>query len=412
MIRTDWPQSQSLADGYIDSHQPKILVVSRTFLPKEGGIEEYVYNRCLQDPHQIILLTASIPGDAEFDREQPFPIYRWNVPSFLRQGAIGGILRQLLYMVHSIIFALKLYDRYHYDAIEWGHGYDFPALLILSYLLPVRCFMYLHGNDLLCPQRNPLFKVCFRWLLNRVDGVICNSAFTCDYLRAHFQFNAATTYVINPAVRPSKFGGAKSIDQTNELRTSIRQRYQIPDDAIVIVSVGRLVRRKGFDRVIQQIPLLLSQGVNVHYIIGGRGAMETELRTLAERLGVSECVHFAGYIPDSEMAGYYAACDLFAMLTFFSDSEASIEGFGIVYLEAAYFGKPVLATRIGGVVDAVHHNQTGILVEPDSEEEITQALIQLCTDRVLRERLGKEGRRLAERDSPHRIIYQSSALVY
>jgi phosphatidylinositol alpha-1,6-mannosyltransferase len=390
----------------------EILVITRTFFPHEGGIEEYVYNRCLQDPDHVILLTAGSEGNDAFDANQSFPIYRWWMPPWLPGGVLGSLIKQILTMVGALVMALILYPRYRYQAIEWGHGYDFPTLWILTYLLPIKAFMYLHGNDLLCPLRSPLIKYPFALTLRRLQGIVCNSSFTESYLRSHFPLEM-TTHVINPSVRPAKFQFKNQFKNQSELWNHqvnsypVRNQYGIPESAIVILSVGRLVKRKGFDRVIETLPHLLSEGIDVHYIICGRGALHAELQTLAEEVGVSDRVHFAGFVPDEDLADYYIACDLFTLLTFFDENAFSIEGFGIVYAEASYFGKPVLATRIGGVVDAVCHGETGWLVDPDDPQGITQALLTLCGDRPLRERLGQRGKELAQRQVPHRLIYQA-----
>lgn len=383
----------------------QILVVSRTFYPKEGGIEEYVYNRCLQDPENIIVLSASVSGDQSFDEGQSFPVYRWNVPQWMYKNAFTTILRQILYLASSIIYALKIYQKHSYQSLEWAHGYDFPALLALTYFLPVHITIYLHGNDLLCPLKNPLFKQVFQWTLNRVQHIVCNSSYTRDCLINQFRCDQNVT-IINPSIRPEKFGPI-ALDAQGELRKTTRQLYQIPDDAIVLLSVGRLVKRKGFDRVIAHLPHLIKNNINVHYLIGGRGAMEAELRSQAIALGVADRVHFVGFVPDRELANYYSASDLFVLLTFFSEAEASIEGFGIVYLEAAYFGKPILATRVGGVVDAVQHNINGILTDPFAPiEEIDKILLQLCQDHELREKMGQKGREMTRNNVSHRTNYK------
>lgn len=380
-----------------------ILVVSRTFFPKEGGIEEYVYNRCLQDPERVIVAAASCPGDQTFDRAQPFPIYRWWMPAHFKFGIVGSLFKQVLTLLGSLVLSIRLYFRYQYKYIEWGHGYDFPALLLLSYLLPVRCYLYLHGNDLLCPLRNPLLKGLFAWTIRRSDGIICNSSFTQDYLKEHFRFETPS-WVINPSVRASKFGDRQTISAEPALRAQVRKAHNIPESAIVILSVGRLVRRKGFDRVIAALPVLL-QDLNVHYLICGQGAMAAELKSLAHSLGVEDRVHFAGYVSNESLADYYVACDLFALLTFFDAGQASVEGFGIVYREAGYFGKPAIASRVGGVVDAVRHEENGLLVDPDSADELVEAINRLCRDPQLREDLGRKGQELAKHNTLHSPIY-------
>jgi glycosyltransferase involved in cell wall biosynthesis len=370
-----------------------ILIVSRVFFPDAGGIQEYVYNRCLQDADKIVVLTSACAGDKLFDQKQPFPIHRWSMPVIPYFDKLESILKQILNMFWSVVLGIHLYNCYRYRYIEWCHGYDFPALLLLSYLLPVECVIYLHGDDILCPLKNPVFHWLFQQALKRTKIIVCNSKFTQNYLETHFHIQQSIQ-VIHPRVRPEKFGDMNphSLDL---LRSQIRQKYQIPLEAIVILSVGRLVKRKGFDRVIENLPTLLAQGLDVYYLICGRGAIESELRQLAENLNVSSRVIFAGYVPDEELAGYYAACDLFSMLTFFDNSHNSIEGFGIVYLEAGYFGKPVIASRVGGVEDAVLHDETGLLVNPDSPQQISQMLQQLCADACLRQKLGDRGKELA-----------------
>ncbi|MFK0733820.1 MAG: glycosyltransferase family 4 protein [Gloeotrichia echinulata HAB0833] len=400
-----WTFSQSITSISAQDHKPNILVISRTFFPNQGGIQEYAYNRCLQDPKSVIVLSSACADDGKFDQIQTFPIYRWPMPPPGLFGLLGGILKQILNMFWSVVLGIRLYQRYHYRYIEWCHGYDFPALLLLSYLLPIECFIYLHGDDVLCPLKNPFFRWLFEWTLQRSKIIVCNSSFTQNYLKENFEVERPIQ-IIHPTVRPEKFGQV-SLKQKNILRSQIRQKYQIPQDAIVILSVGRLVRRKGFDRVIEHLPALLADGLDVYYLICGRGQMESELRELSEKLGVASRVIFAGYVPDEELASYYATCDIFSMLTFFDNKQKSIEGFGIVYLEAGYFGKPVIASRVGGVEDAVLHGETGLLVDPNSPKEILSMLRQMCTDRELREKLGNRGQELATRNTPHRMLYMT-----
>jgi len=380
-----------------------ILVISRTFLPSSGGVEEYMYNRCLQDPDRVIALVAGCSGDKAFDKAQRFPVYRWPNPKYCHSGLIGSTLEAFLNLVWSFVLAIKLYFRYHYRYIEWGHGYDFISLLLLSYLLPIRFFIYVHGNDLLSTVHNYIIKALFELTLKRAKGIVCKSSFTRDYLCAHFRFDTPT-HVINPVVRREKFGVVSS-GNLDDLRVRVRDAYDIPQTAVVILSVGKFVKRKGFDLVIENLTPLLTLGLDVHYILCGYGPDELELYSLACRLRVERRVHFAGYVPDHELAGYYAACDIFAMLTLDDIKAASIEGLGIVFLEAGYFGKPVIASRVGGVTDVVRHGENGILVNPYSGNDMLQAFRRLCQDQQLREQLGSTGKALANRRTLHRSLY-------
>ncbi|MBD2775379.1 glycosyltransferase family 4 protein [Iningainema tapete] len=377
---------------------PEILVISRNFLPKAGGIEEYIYNRCMQDPEKVIALVASCRGDKAFDKMQPFPVYRWLIPKY--RFGLMGILQPLFNIVCPFVLAIKLYFRYHYRYIEWGHGYDFISLLLLSYILPIRFFIYIHGNDIANALRNPILHSLLELTFRRSLGIVCHNSFIRDYLTTHFQFNTPT-HVIYPAIRKEKFGNALSPSYLESLRQRVRSAYHIPDTAVVILSVGRLIKRQGFDQIIENLTPLLTLGLDVHYILCGQGPLELELKSLASRLRVGRRVHFAGYIPDTELASYYAACDMFAMLTV-PDPTASLDML-FAYKEAGYFGKPVIASRLASLIDTVRHEDNGILVNPFSGCEVLQAFRRLCQDQKLRERLGCRGKAKAS----HKILYRS-----
>ena len=387
---------------------PDILVISHLFLPKKAVIGEYLYNRCVQDPERVVVLTSACYGDQVFDNAQEFPVYRWINCRYWLGNFLGSLLQPTIDLVCSFVLAIKLYFRYHYRYIEWGHGCDFPALLLLSYILPIRFFMYLQGRDILESLNNPIWRSLLKLTLKRAEGIVCNSYVTQDYLHKTFRLTTPT-HVIQPIVRPEKFGIHKNQANFDDLRQRVREAYNIPETGIVILSVGRLVKEKSFDRVIENLPLLLTIGLDVYYILCGEGPCEPALKKLAQRLRVDKRVHLTGHIPDDELAGYYAACDLFAMLTS-SDPKECIQGFGIVYLEANYFGKPVIASRLGSVIDIVRHEENGILVNPKSGYEVFQAFKRLCNDQHLREKLGRKGKQLARRKTLYRSLYLSEPI--
>jgi glycosyltransferase involved in cell wall biosynthesis len=162
--------------------------------------------------------------------------------------------------------------------------------------------------------------------------------------------------------------------------------------------VGRLVKHQSFDRVIDNIPLLLTIGVDVHYLLCGTGSCEPKLKSLAEKLRVDQRIHFAGFVPEGELAGYYAACDILAMLT----AQDSLD---MVCLDAGYFSKPVIASRLGMNLDVIRHGETGLLVNPDSGYEVLQAFKRLAQDQQFREKLGRQGKELTQRKNYHRWLY-------
>ncbi len=159
----------------------------------------------------------------------------------------------------------------------------------------------------------------------------------------------------------------------------------------VVLSAGRLVERKGFDTCIRAVAELKRGGQGVRYVIVGEGPDRARLEKLARTKGVEGQVVFAGAVPDSDLAALYSACDVFAMVP--RSLGPDVEGFGIVYLEANLFGKPVIGSRSGGVPDAVLDGKTGLLVDPTKPVEVANAMKMLISDRAMRDSLGQAGRK-------------------
>ena len=160
----------------------------------------------------------------------------------------------------------------------------------------------------------------------------------------------------------------------------------------VILTVGNLVSRKGQDMVIRALPALLRHVPEVVYLIAGSGPYQGELEKLASDLGVRDRVVFAGHLPDEDLPDLYALCDVFVMVSRERIEENDVEGFGMALLEANACGKPVIGGRSGGVPDALADNVTGLLVDPSSADEISEALARVLTDHELAARFGEQGR--------------------
>jgi phosphatidylinositol alpha-1,6-mannosyltransferase len=160
-------------------------------------------------------------------------------------------------------------------------------------------------------------------------------------------------------------------------------------DRKVLLTISRLVPRKGIDTVLRSLPQIAQSVPNVYYLIGGDGPDRARLEALVEQLGVAHRVRFLGKIPYDDLVRYYNMADVFVMPS--RENMPFVEGFGIVFLEANACGKPVVGARSGGIPDAVLNGKTGLLVEPDDEVELAQALIRLLTDEYLAAQLGQQG---------------------
>ena len=165
----------------------------------------------------------------------------------------------------------------------------------------------------------------------------------------------------------------------------------------MVVSVGRLVRRKGQDTLIRAMPGILAAEPEAVLLIVGGGPYEKALRQLAHDAGVAGSVHFTGAVPWSELPAHYGAGDVFAMPCRTRRGGLDVEGLGIVYLEASATGLPVNAGDSGGAPDAVLDGETGWVVRGGSTKETADRVITLLADSGLRRRMGERGREWVER---------------
>jgi len=176
---------------------------------------------------------------------------------------------------------------------------------------------------------------------------------------------------------------------------AFRQRHGL-GNSFVLLSTGRLVRRKGFDICLQALAELKRSGREVRQMIVGAGPFIDELIELAQELDVVAETVFLGQVDRLELSRAFAACDAFVLVPRSLGSD--VEGFGIVYLEAGIFSRPTVGSRTGGVTEAVIDGQTGLLVEPDDPTALKEAVERLIDDETLRQSLGAGGRHRVERD--------------
>lgn len=268
--------------------------------------------------------------------------------------------------------------------------------IIVGQLLPLGTVAWLKAKGLGCTYSVVLhgMDVPFalrsarkRWLAKRIlDGaqkIICTNSYVAEL---------AKSLIADPAKIAIITPGVAAMPQIDALTVnSLRIKYQLPGKK-VLLSVGRLVKRKGVDQVIKTLPSLMERFDNLIYVIAGTGSDEAYLKGLAAALPVAcqERIHFVGKVGEPEKWAWFALCDAFIMPA--RDIDGDFEGFGIVYLEANLAGKPVIAGRSGGVPDAVTSDLNGLLVDPNDTDEIAQATRTLLSDGSYAHKLGLQGR--------------------
>jgi phosphatidylinositol alpha-1,6-mannosyltransferase len=152
-----------------------------------------------------------------------------------------------------------------------------------------------------------------------------------------------------------------------------------------------LIERKGVDMVLATLPSLRAAFPSVLYVVVGEGDRKEALERKAMELGLREYVTFLGRVSDAEKHALYEECELFVLPNRESGG-GHVEGFGIVFLEAALHGKPVIAGNSGGTADAVLDGVTGVLVDPYSHVEISRAIYMILDDAQLAQKLGNAGK--------------------
>lgn len=349
-----------------------------------GGMQSFAHQRCLRAGDEPVVLAPWYPHCITFDASQPFRIQRWR-PSV---GNVFGVKRvgQLL---QPLLLVRPLLQQGDFDAIECWQPLPLGLtawLLKHVYRLPV--IVWSHGSDLLRIQRTPGGKAILRWTLSQADRLIANSMATREHMRRLGQ-DSARIRVINPPVECERF-------DPNVDPTAIRVRHGV-GDAPVILTVARLVEKKGVDVVLRALPFILRAVPEARYLIVGDGPLRSQLQALAEELCVTQHALFVGAIDhrSPDLPRYYSACDVYVMPSRTLNSEGEIESFGISYLEASACGKPVIGGRGGGTAEAVQENVTGLLVDPWDAEDVARAVIRLLTDADLARRLGMAGRQRA-----------------
>lgn len=258
----------------------------------------------------------------------------------------------------------------------------------LSLFQPLKYAVFFHGMDLSYSLRRPHKKLLTRLIIKRANKIICANSYVKAQIAKYYPSGSAKALVINPGI-------SENIPEPRpELLDHLKINYGLREEGrINLFTLGRLVKRKGVDKVIaslNDIPEELS--ARLKYFVAGSGPEEEYLKA-AVPPRLKDKVIFLGELSEEEKWAWLGLTDIFIMPA--RDIKGDYEGFGIVYLEANLCGRPVIAGASGGVSDAVVADFNGLTVDPEDESSIRGAIIRLATDEDLRRRLGRQGRERA-----------------
>lgn len=349
----------------------KILQIGK-FYPIRGGIEKVMFDITMglsQKQVYCDMLCASaegqLPGDIRLNEYARI----FCVPTWKKVASTM--------LAPAMIFRLRKIQK-EYDVIHIHHPDPMAclALFLSGYKGPV----VLHWHSDILKQK--MLLRCYRplqdWLLRRADVIVGT---TSVYVEESPFLQKVQDKIYSIPI------GVDEVRPTSELVRQIRQKYA---GKKIIFSLGRLVEYKGYEYLIRA-----ARRLNDDYIvlIGGKGPLQTYLQALIEELGITDKVKLIGFVRDDELSGYFGACDVFCLSSIWKT-----EAFAIVQIEAMSCGKPVIATNIpeSGVSWVNVDFFSGINVEPEDSESLTQVITTILSDNCLYDRLSRGARQRYE----------------
>lgn len=359
---------------------PPVFLITHEFYPKRGGIAtftEEIARASAALGHRVEVWAQAAPAAAE-KADWPFRLRRMPLRGTHDLSCQVQLARELIRHRRELRRATVYLP-------EPGPMMTMMLLQFFQAFRPRRLVLTFHGSEILLFAGSPLRRWLAGQLIWRATRVSTLTNFTQELLLSHFP-EAAEKIFLTPGALRSDF----AVVPARPARTGHK---------IVVLTVGRLHPRKGQLLTLEALQLLPAEvrARLEYWVVGGqsKGRYEERLRrAAAEKPDLA--VKFLGNLPDEELSRIYDGADIFAMTSV--NVGRSVEGFGLVYLEAAAHGLPVVAHDVGGVAEAVVEGKTGLLVPPQRPVQLAAAFEKLIHDPALRRRLGAAGREWALRN--------------
>lgn len=404
------PNTPSTSRGDPNAGNASIhIILTQDFFPMIGGAHLWLYEVYKRWPSPAILITRHFPPVTELHHEQSAFDQAGHGALTIKRHDIAiedidlknpAVIKRFLHIVSLV----RKHDCQHGVSLHciraFPEGFA-AALYKLSRFGNCRIITYAHGEELLTATTSRQLKAIARIAYRLSDIVITNSQST-RHLAADMCPHARTE-IIHPGVDSEKF------IISDEQRAAIRANWNWPDETVVLITIARMEPRKNHSGVLTAMASLREEGLPLAYVIGSDGEERDKLAAQTRMLGIEEWVRFTGTLSEEEKAAAFAAADIHVMPSI--QVGPMIEGFGIVFLEAAAAGIPSISGNIGGQPEAVVHGETGIVVDGANVEQIKSAVRLLAQDRELRHRMGKAGRRWARQNDWNRVVEKTFRVV-
>ena len=361
--------------GAIEGASParaRPLLVTNDFPPQVGGIERFTLELARHLPGAAVL-AASHPDARAHDRAERFPIYRAPSSFMLPTSRTRGVIEDAIadHGASIVVFVSPL------------------PLSILGTEVSVPWTVIAHGAELTVPAHLPGIGGVIRGRLTEAPALFAVSQHTAGQLRELLGEGC-------PPVRLVRNGVPLETFRPDLDGSAVRKRLGL-GDAPVLGCVGRLVPRKGQDRLIEALPLIHEEVPEARLLIVGDGRLRRRLER-SSRAMPDGAIVLAGAVEPEELGRHFAAVDVFAHPNRSRWFGLEQEGFGVIFLEAQACGKPVIAGHSGGSPEAIDEGRTGLLVDGDDIGEVAGAAVALLKDPGRAAAMGAAGRRLVERE--------------
>ncbi|SET76961.1 phosphatidylinositol alpha-1,6-mannosyltransferase [Marinobacter segnicrescens] len=376
----------------------KILLVSEIFPPRHGGSGRWFWEIYSRFPEQsVACLVGNHPEAAVADADFPHPVYRDELAS--SQWGIRS-LTGMKYYLRTWRRLARLAKQEQMRQVHCGRVLPegLAALMLkATHRIPYSC--YVHGEDVETALTSRELSFLTRRVLKGAERIIANSQNSKRILLEKWGMSEQQVVVMTPGVDIEKFHPG---DHSSRPAPWVGRT--------VVLTVGRLQKRKGQDMMISALPELRRSFPDILYSIVGDGEEKERLQALVEELGVAEYVEFAGEINDQELSVRYRHCELFALPNRRVGNDD--EGFGMVLLEAQACGKPILAGKSGGTREAMEEGRTGYLADCTSPDSLKEAVAKILSNDDERQLMGEAGRELVEEHFSWKVLAGKAAVEF
>jgi len=379
----------------------KALLISEIFPPIHGGSGRWFWELYSRLPREEYLIVAGASNETtEFDKTHNLNLERIDLssPSWGIKSKTG-----LIFYWRTFWQLKSLIKQHNITHLHCGRCLPEGVMgWLLSIFTRISFLCYIHGEDVETASTSRELSWLVKKVLSKASKLISNSNNTANILINSWEADPNKVVVLNPGCDATKFVPA---EPDLKIKNSLGW-----ENKKVILTVGRLQRRKGHDMMISALPAIKEQHPDVLYAIVGNGDEKASLLNLVTKLKLEESVMFHAEISDEEMIQCYQQCDVFILPNRAEGND--IEGFGMVLVEAQACAKPVIAGDSGGTAETMVIGETGFIIDCTQPEPIANKLIEILQSQEQCIKLGSAGRVHVEKTLDWRVHTEKAEALF